>query len=146
MKTFNIEHEESFDIIGLLHNNENSNHNMRTMLIRLISSNMLSKRYEIALKLCESYNQKFSETIFLNSNIFIILAEIYYELDGIETAQFFFDKSKYLIKWQYQEDNPFLIDILYSFSSILMKNLKENEKKLEDILKELMRLCLKVII
>ncbi len=148
MKTFQIDTEaDSFDTVRFIKNNENNNHNERTILIKTISANMLMKRYEIALKLCEYYNQKYAETIFLNSYVYIVLSEIYFEIEGVHTAQIFFEKSKHIMQWQFGDENPFLIDVLYCFSSILMKNeekTKGSEYLLEGIFKELIFLCNKV--
>jgi len=104
-----------------LKESEKTNESTRINLIKIIYNHIYSKKYEIALKMCDYYLIKYSETLFLNHVIFIILAEIYNLIEGVEYSRIFYEKALCLIGWQFSEDNPSLIDIYYSFVLVLLK-------------------------
>lgn len=101
------------------HNNNDIN---RIELLNSIYSFIPNKKYEICAKLCDYYMIKFSDTFFLNSMIYMLLAEIYNTTLGIDAAKNFFNKAIEVLKWVYPEDNcPLLCDAYYSYSLLLMK-------------------------
>ena len=109
----------SSPVLKEFHNNTDIS---RIELINSIYNYLPNKKYEICGKLCDYYLIKFSDTFFLNSMIYIVLAEIYYATLGIDAAKNFFEKSIQILKWMYQEDNCHLLcDAYYSYSLLLMK-------------------------
>ena len=100
----------------------NNNDISRIELLNSIYSFIPNKKYEICAKLCDYYMIKFSDTFFLNSMVYMPLAEIYNTTLGIDAARNFFMKAIEVLKWLYPEDNcPLICDAYYSYSLLLMK-------------------------
>ena len=100
----------------------NNNDISRIELLNSIYSFIPNKKYEICAKLCDYYMIKFSDTFFLNSMLYMLLAEIYNTTMGIDAARNFFKKAIEVLKWLYPEDNcPLICDAYYSYSLLLMK-------------------------
>lgn len=109
----------SSPVLKEFHNNTDIS---RIELINSIYNYLPNKKYEICGKLCDYYLIKFSDTFFLNSMIYIVLAEIYYATLGIDAVKNFFEKSINILKWMYKENNCHLLcDAYYSYSLLLMK-------------------------
>lgn len=101
---------------------EELNDNTRINLVKEIYLFMCEKNYSYSLKLCDYYIQKFSDTVFLNSFVYLFLAEIYNETNGIEYSKLFIEKTKDLMNWLYPDNNCFFIaDCYYTFSLIFLK-------------------------
>ncbi len=116
--------------------------------MKIIYFYLSNKQNETALKLCDYYVQKYNETLFLNPVIYMILAEIYNVINGIELARLFYEKAISILDWQFpNQSNPLLIDIYYSFSLVLLKNVSTEEMlyEIEDLLENCVKLCKKVI-
>jgi len=148
-KNFKFEND-NFNVFWLINDFkliENSQKEFRLKLVKIIYFYLSEKQFEIALKLCDYYVQKYNETIFLNPVIYMILAEIYNAISGIDLARLFYEKALSILDWQFpKKNNPLLIDILYSFCLILLKNVDSEEMllEIEDLLENCMKLCDKV--
>lgn len=125
----------SFDINVIIKDMKHYEENYEEQRIKLVKSidfYLGKKAYDISLKLCDFYVQKFNETIFLNPIIYIILAEIYNLNSGIDLARLFYEKALNILDWQYPDkSNPVLIDVYYTFSLILLKNINSEDMLLE---------------
>jgi hypothetical protein len=145
MKFNNFEMRESIDTTcSRFRENERMNEEYRILLIKNIHYHILNKKSEIALKLCDYYVQKYTETIFLNPIIYIILAEVYNESSGVELARLFFEKAVNILIWQFGKfENPLLIDMYYTFSLILMKQgeVVDYLDEIEGLLNRSINLC-----
>jgi hypothetical protein len=153
IKNKNLKFEnENIDVCWIINDFkviEDSQEDLRLKLIKTIYLYLSEKQNEIALKLCDYYVQKYNETISLNPVIYIILAEIYNLVSGIELARLFYEKAVSIIEWQFPaNNNPLLVDVLYSFSLILLKNVDSEEMllEIEDLLDNCLKLCKKVLI
>lgn len=93
----------------------------RINLIKNIYTFIYSKKNELAVKLCDYFLQKYSNTFSLNYIIFSILAESFNFTDGLETARIFYDKAVEFVSWQFGDEHPSLVDLHYSFVLILLK-------------------------
>lgn len=125
----NLEIKESIE--GFIVKNKNfcrKEDESRLDLFKFINSLISIKDYEMALFICDQYSQKFSETLFLNPFLYLILSEIYSEFISIELGNNFFNKSVDLINWMYGNDkSPLLIDAYFSYSNILFKHIRNKK-------------------
>ena len=94
----------------------------RIDLINSIYSFIPFKKWELCGRVCEYYLSKYSSTLFLNSMIYMVLAEIYNVTATIESSKVFFEKGIEILNWLYPNGNCHLIcDAYYSYSLLLMK-------------------------
>lgn len=120
---------------------------IRISIFKFINYLLRGKNYEMALNICDHYNQRYSETLFLNPLIYLILSELYSELLSIEISIYFFEKSINVLNLIYGKDkNPLLINSYYTFSIILSKfNENKNfDSKIENYLKKAISLSIEV--
>ena len=82
-------------------------------LINSIYNSIINKNFENALKLCDDYIQQFTNTIFNNSIVYMDLAQIYNELNGIDYAKMFFEKSLFIINWLFPLQNCYILFVRY---------------------------------
>jgi len=110
----------------------------RLDLFKFIYCLISIKDYEMALFICDQYSQKYSETLFLNPFLYLILSEIYSEFISIELGNNFFNKCVDLINWMYGNNkSPLLIDAYYTYSNILFKHIRnKHQQKIKDNLHE----------
>ena len=124
---------------------ENFNSRLRITLFKNIHFHIFNKTSELALKLCDFYVQKYADTIFLNPYVYLFLAEIYNEMYGLDLARLFFEKAEKIVNWQFSGgENPILIDIYYTYASILLKQGDSDEEisaEIESLLKKSLALC-----
>ena len=104
-------------------------------LINSIYNSIINKNFENALKLCDDYIQQFTNTIFNNSIVYMDLAQIYNELNGIDYAKMFFEKSLFIINWLFPLQNCYILfELHYKYLLILMKQnqdyIKENKNEI----------------
>ena len=103
---------------------------LRIDQFKLIYNLITNKKYELALNICDHYSLKYSETIFLNPLLNLLLAEIYSELLSVELSFAFFEKSISVVNWLYGENkSPLLIDIYFTFAVILLKHTNLDNKE-----------------
>lgn len=94
----------------------------RIDLINSIYSFIPFKKWELCGRVCEYYLSKYNSTLFLNSMIYMVLAEIYNVISSIESSKVFFEKGIEILNWLYPNGNCHLIcDAYYSYSLLLMK-------------------------
>jgi hypothetical protein len=145
MKYNNFEMKESIEsTCSKFRENERNNEEYRILLIKNIHFHILNKKSELALKLCDYYVQRYSDTIFLNPIVYIILAEVYNESSGVQLARLFFQKAVDILKWQFGSfENPLLIDMYYTFSLILLKqpDVAEFLEDIDSLLNRASKLC-----
>ena len=128
MKLNHFEIEDSTEkIVQSLKEGEKTNEFTRINLIKMIYNHIYTKKYELALKMCDYYLIKYSETLFLNHVVYIMLAEIYNMFEGFEYSRLFYEKALTILCWQFSVDNPALIEIYYSFALIMLKQVDLNE-------------------
>lgn len=111
----------------------------RIELVMEIYQLIYHKKYELSLKLCDYYVQKFTDSIFLNPIVYLILLEIYNQTIGIDLAKLFFDKCSLILNWLYPNNSCHLIvDVYYTYSLMLMKQsenyINSNMKYISDII------------
>ena len=98
----------------------------------------MSKEYSTALKLCDYYVQRYTDTIYLNSVVYMYLAEIYNEIENVDIAKMFIEKSIHIIKNSFGE-NYFFYVIYYNYFLIMMKQndgfIRNNFEQIKDIMK-----------
>ncbi len=111
-------------------------------LINSIYNNIINKNFEDALKLCDDYIQQFTDTIFNNSIVYMDLAQIYNELNGIDYAKMFFEKSLLIINWLFPLQNCYILfELNYKFLLILMKQNEDYIKENKNIIIEMFNKC-----
>ena len=108
-------------------------------LINSIYNSIINKNFENALKLCDDYIQQFTNTIFNNSIVYMDLAQIYNELNGIDYAKMFFEKSLFIINWLFPLQNCYILfELHYKYLLILMKQnqdyIKENKNEIINLI------------
>lgn len=134
----NLEIKESIE--GFIVKNKNfcrKEDESRLDLFKFINSLISIKDYEMALFICDQYSQKFSETLFLNPFLYLILSEIYSEFISIELGNNFFNKSVDLINWMYGNDkSPLLIDAYFTYSNILFKHIRNKKLNINEEIHE----------
>jgi hypothetical protein len=147
MRFNNFEIRDNLDrMCSDLKANEKRNDENRVFIIKSIYWHLFNKQPEIALKQCDYYLQKYAESIFLNPLLYLILSEIYNESQGIEYSRLFYEKAVSIIEWQFpKNDNPLIVDILYTFSLILMKqpDISVFFTEIEELLEKSKLLCKK---
>ena len=114
----------------------------RLNLINSIYNYIINKKFEDALKLCDDYIQQFTDTIFNNSIVYMDLAQIYNELNGIDYSKMFFEKSLFIINWLFPLQNCYILfELNYKFLLILMKQNEDYIKENKNDIIEMFNKC-----
>lgn len=115
-----------------------SNNHNRICIVNSIYNYILKKQYHLAVKLCDYYLEKYSDSLFLNCIVYMYLGEIYNVIKDISFAKMFFDKAIATVKWLYGYRCHFLFEIEYNLLLVLLKQSDEYiMKNLEEIKKVL---------
>ena len=86
----------------------------RINTISLIKDHVDSRRWELALDLCEYYLSSWGNLLFLNPQIFCYMAEIYYRLKSPHLARVLLNKAETQIAVLLGKENSFLTEILHN--------------------------------
>ena len=130
------------EILKILKQYDISLNKKRINTINSIYKEIINKKYENGLKLCDYYIQSFNDTLFNNSLIYINLSFIYNEINGIEYAKMFFKKSIDIFNWLFPYENCYIIfEIYYKYILILMKQKEEFIRNNFDEIIEIFEKC-----
>lgn len=121
-----------------------SNNHNRICIVNSIYNYILKKQYHLAVKLCDYYLEKYSDSLFLNCIVYMYLGEIYNVIKDVSLAKMFFNKAIETVKWLYGNKCHFQFEIEYNLLLVLLKQSDEYIMKNLDEIKNVLNECEKL--